>query len=236
MNKMLIKFADRLRAAVYPDRCFLCGRVIEYQTKLCDDCRKTKTLIREEICTYCALPKKKCNCKNKSNFYDGITAPFLYKDEARHGIWRWKFRNRISSTESFALMVASAVNRNLKNESFDVVTFIPQTAKEKEKRGYNQGETLANSVAEIINLPCKPLLRKLYETERQHNLLKVERSGNIFGVFDVCDKASVDGKSILLIDDIKTSGATLNECAKMLVLNNAKSVFCAVIAVAENPK
>lgn len=236
MNKKLIELADRLRAAVYPDRCFLCGRVIEYQTELCSDCKKTKTLIREEICTSCALPKKKCNCKNKSNFYNGITAPFLYKDEARHGIWRWKFRNRRSSTDSFALMIASAVNRNLKSVSFDVVTFIPQTAKEKEKRGYNQGEILANSVAGIMNLPCKPLLKKLYETERQHNLLKVERSGNIFGVFNVSDKAFVDGKSVLIIDDIKTSGATLNECAKMLVLNNAKSVYCAVIAVAENPK
>ena len=45
MNKILLEFTDRLRAAVYPDRCFLCGKVIKYQTKLCDDCRKTKTLI-----------------------------------------------------------------------------------------------------------------------------------------------------------------------------------------------
>ena len=133
-------------------------------------------------------------------------------------------------------MIASSVSRNFNDVDFDVITFIPQTEKEKENRGYNQCEMLASAVAQTMNLPCKPLLRKLYETDRQHNLLKVERSGNIFGVFDVCDKASVEDKNILIIDDIKTSGATLNECAKMLVLNNAKSVYCAVIAVAENPK
>lgn len=236
MNEKLIEFNDSLLAAAYPDRCFLCGAVIKYQTELCQDCRKTKTLIRGDICTNCALPKNNCHCRKKSHFYNGISAPFLYKDEVRDGIWRWKFRDYRCSTEFFALMIASSTKRHFKDIDFDVITFIPQTEKEKEKRGYNQGEILADSVAEFMNLPCKSLLWKLYETERQHNLLKFERSGNIFGVFDVCDKTEVEGKNILLIDDIKTSGATLDECAKMLMINNAKAVYCAVIAVAENPK
>ena len=130
-------------------------------------------------------------------------------------------------------MIAKSVNENFCNEKFDVITFIPQTEKEMQHREYNQGQLLAEKTGEILGIPVMPLLIKLYETDRQHNLPHIERSGNIFGVFDVCNTQMTENKRILLIDDIKTSGRTLNECAKMLQLHNAESVHCAVIAITE---
>ncbi len=130
-------------------------------------------------------------------------------------------------------MIAASVKKSFPDENFDIITFIPQTKKEATKRGYNQGELLATEVGKLLAIPTEPLLVKLYETERQHSLPFLSRSGNVFGTFDVCNKALVKDKKILLIDDIKTSGSTLNECSKMLRLYEAQSVHCAVIAVSE---
>ena len=128
-------------------------------------------------------------------------------------------------------MIAASINESFGDLHFDVITFVPQTAEESADRTYNQSEILAKEVGKRINIPVIPLLKKIYETDSQRNLHPSERSGNIFGVFECINKNMIQGKNILLIDDVKTSGATINECAKMLHIYDATSVYCAVIAV-----
>ena len=226
-------FYNRIIASVFPDRCCFCGKTIRHKTKLCKDCRKTAEVIKSDACTLCGMPKKRCRCRKRTHFYAGITAPFIYKGVVRHGISLWKFGSLYRSVYFFAEMIAASVNKAFPQENFDIITFIPQTEKESAKRGYNQGEILATEVGKRLNIPVMPLLVKIYDTERQHSLPYLSRSGNIFGAFDICNRDLVSNKKILLIDDIKTSGATLNECAKMLRLYEAQSVHCAVIAVAD---
>ena len=227
-------FSDNfIRAMFLPDRCSLCGRPVVFRTKICKNCIKTAKFIKDKICPACGLPEKSCKCGKKANFYTSITAPFIYTGVVRQGISLWKFKKFYRNVDYFAEMIADSVTRNLDGENFDVITFIPQTKQESKKRTYNQGQILAEKTGEILNIPVMPLLTKLYETQRQHNLPHIARSGNIFGVFDVCNIPMTEGKKILLIDDIKTSGKTINECAKMLQLYNAESVHCAVIAIAE---
>lgn len=223
---------DRARAVVYPDRCALCGRLIPYATQICSDCRRNAPVIRGKRCFACGLPQDDCQCKGHANFYAAVTAPFFYRGVARQGIGLWKFRRAERSLVFFAHAVSACVVDDFSAVSFDVVTFIPQTDRERAFRGYNQGERLARAVGELLQVDVKPLLIKLYETQRQHALPWYRRSGNIFGVFECADCAFVSGKTILLIDDIKTSGRTLNECAKMLHLADAAAVYCAVIAIA----
>lgn len=219
------------RAAIFPDRCKLCNHVVAHGITVCDSCKKEAKIIRGKRCLSCGKPKKDCKCKGKSNFYNGIVAPFKYEGVVRNGIFLWKFREAERNVNFWADMIVSAMKEVYNDMHFDVITFIPQTAKEYEERSYNQGEQLAFAVGERIHTPVMPLLIKLYETERQHNLNLISRSGNIFGVFDCCNKEMTEEKNILLIDDIKTSGKTINECAKMLHIYGAKSVYCAVIAV-----
>ena len=80
-------------------------------------------------------------------------------------------------------------------------------------------------------MPCYTLLEKLYETESQHTLSARARTGNVFGVFEACNLENVQGKTVLLVDDIKTTGATLSECAKMLKLGGAEAVYTVTFAV-----
>ena len=223
---------DRLRAILFPDRCRLCGKVVKYGVKVCNSCRKEAKVIRGERCLACGNTKKNCKCKGKSNFYNGIAAPFRYEGVVRRGIALWKFKEAERHVHFFADMIVASVKEAFADINFDVITFVPQTQSESEDRMYNQGELLATAVGEKMNIPVIPLLVKIYETERQRDLLHFEKSGNVFGVFECCNKKMTEGKNILLIDDIKTSGHTINECAKMLHLYDAASVYCAVIAVA----
>ncbi len=223
---------DKLRAMLLPDRCRLCGKVVKYGVKVCDSCRKEAKVIRGERCLACGDSKKNCNCKGKSNYYNGITAPFRYEGVVRNGIALWKFKEAERHVYFFADMVVAAIKESFGDVHFDVVTFVPQTEKESADRTYNQGEQLATAVGEKMNIPVMPLLVKIYETERQRDMEFFEKSGNVFGVFECCNKKMTNGKKILLVDDIKTSGHTINECAKMLHIYDAQSVYCAVIALA----
>ena len=234
-NDLIIKDfpepVDSFRAAFLPDRCNLCGRVIAHRTVICPDCRKNAKVIRGERCLFCGRTKKDCECKGRSNFYDGVVAPFVYEGVVRQSIARWKFHDAERNVNFFADMMIAAMKGSYDDIKFDVITFIPQTRKETKDRSYNQSEQLALTLGNKMHIPVKSLLVKLYETERQRNLSFIKRSGNVFGVFDCCNRKMTDGKTILLIDDVKTSGKSLNECAKMLHLYGAAKVYCAVIAV-----
>lgn len=236
---MFKKFSDStdfLRAAVYPDRCPLCDDVIKYRSKVCRNCSSSVDVIRGVHCRHCGLPYDECDCKDRSTFYIGITAPFRYEGTVREGIHRWKYSDDSRSTDFFAEMTAAAVLESFSEVDFDFVSFIPQTIDEKSERGYNQGEMIARAVAQRLGLPVEGILVKLFSTERQHDLAFRLRSGNVFGVFDCIDTDMIKNKKILLVDDIKTSGRTLNECAKMLRLYDADEVYCAVIAVTPQQK
>lgn len=234
-KKLIIKNfsepTDSTRAAIFPDRCNLCGNTIKHNAIICDNCKTQAKLIRGARCLSCGKTKKDCECKGRANFYDGVVAPFVYDGVVRRGITDWKFNGAERNVNFFADMMIAAMREAYGEMKFDIITFIPQTKKETEARSYNQGEQLAMTLGEKLNIPVQPLLVKLYETEQQRNLSFISRSGNIFGVFDCCNTAMTQGKNILLTDDVKTSGKSLNECAKMLHIHGAASVYCAVIAV-----
>lgn len=233
MNTERIKaLADSLRAAIYPDRCPLCDAAIVHNSEICPDCRKNAAFIYGERCFLCGHPADKCVCKKHKNFYEAITGPFMYTGVVKNGLAVWKFRGGLINTEFFAKLVAACVRRDFAGAELDCICFVPQTKMESDEREYNQSEELAKAVGDMLGIPVVPALKKIFETERQHKLPKFLRSGNVFGVFDCREPELTENKNILLIDDIKTSGTTLNECAKMLRLNGAIKVYCAVIAIA----
>lgn len=127
--------------------------------------------------------------------------------------------------------MARAVKREFPNTRFDCVCFVPMTFKNKLKRGINQAQLLARRVAQELNIPLYNYgLVKLRQNKIQHNLNRNERIVNVKGVFAVGDD-DVKGKTVLLVDDIKTTGATLNECSKALLDGNAKRVYCVTAVI-----
>ncbi len=128
--------------------------------------------------------------------------------------------------------MAKTLKDNFDDINFDWVTYIPMYKSKERKRGFNQSRLLAKELSKLCDIPfADKLLIKLYNTDNQHDCSGLERTGNLIGVFDVDEAFDLTDKTVLLIDDVKTSGATLNECGKMLYLNDVKSVICLTAAV-----
>lgn len=234
MNGEIIK--DRVLCVFFPRRCKYCGRVIAPSDTLCEYCLGGLPEIEKPVCHKCAKSKADCSCKNKSFYYERIAAPFYYTGAVKTAVNRMKFKQKKMLCEGYADDMARCVEEEFGDEHYDTVCFVPFTAKQKRMRSYNQSEELARHLAKKLEIPFCGALVKLYSNRVQHSLNSLLRGGNVFGVFDVSDPSAVRDKTVLLVDDIKTTGATLNECAKMLRIYGAKKVDCICFAVANKQK
>ncbi len=221
---------------LYPQRCRYCNVVIDIRRELCHTCENTLKRIEGDICKLCGVSINDCACGHKKHFYKGICAPFYYDGAASRAICNFKFRNMTKLSKPLAEDMSECFNERYQGYSFDLCTFVPSSKEVLEGRGYNQAELLAKDFCRITNIECKELLLKTQETKIQHDLLSVERSGNLAGAIEVKYDIDLENKRILLIDDIKTTGATLNECAKMLLIGGAAEVFCLTVAVTNKIK
>lgn len=95
---------------------------------------------------------------------------------------------------------------------------------------------MAIELSKRLNLKLEKAIIKIFDNETQHSTRKAHRKGNVLGVYEINNGIDVVGKTVLLVDDIKTSGATLNECAKMLKIRGAEKVYCVTAALAIKEK
>lgn len=234
MKKSLIEIvSEYVFCLFYPNRCKFCSKITEPFEDVCEDCRDTLPWIDGEICKFCGSLKSDCGCKSRhSNFYDGITAPLYYVDSVKECIHNYKFNDDRLIYKCLADLMSRTCEERYSEVVFDYITYIPMRKNSKRKRGYNQSRLLAKRVAENLDIKfCDDLLVKLYDTKVQRGCSKLERKGNLIGVFDINKKYDVENKTVLIIDDVKTSGATLSECGKMLYLNGAACVYCLTAAL-----
>ncbi|MBR3780598.1 MAG: ComF family protein [Clostridia bacterium] len=226
------KWFETLILSIFPRRCACCGKTIDSSRLICARCEKELPRIDGVICRKCARGKNECMCKGSGNYYDSVAAPFYYEGCIRHGVHIFKFRNGFRNYEAYSLEMSETVKERLGDINFDFITEVPMTRKSRKKRGYNQCFYLAKGISEHLGIEHKAdVLSKIYNTKIQHEIKYYLRKGNLTGVFDVTNPSDVEGKTILLCDDILTSGETLNECAKMLWLYGAKEIHCITLAV-----
>ncbi len=236
-NKKLIEDVfEYILSLFFPNRCRFCDNVIQALDEICDDCMKSLPWINGEICSFCGSLKADCGCNGRhGQYYDGIVAPLYYTDTVRTCIHRYKFRDDKLLYKCLADLMSKACIERYGDIKFDYITYTPMIKKSQKKRGYNQSELLAGRIAENLDIPfAGSLLIKKYDTKFQRKCSGFERTGNIVGVFDVNDIYDVENKTILLIDDVKTSGCTLSECGKMLYLNGAQRVYCLTAALVKS--
>jgi len=228
-----------LRDVFFPQRCCSCDRITGSTLPFCEDCEKL--VIRPSgttgLCDVCGLHLSQCLC-GKRLYYEKFSAVFYHEKEARKNIFRLKFHLRRDIADTFA----KAILLQLSDRDFlartDIITFIPMRPLAKFMRGYNQAELIAKRLSVHSGIPCLPLLTKEFYTKNQHNLRGIARSGNLSGVFEPKKEFTdrIQGKNILIIDDVCTTGNTLNEAAKTLLIFGAEAVFTAVCNVRKKEK
>lgn len=235
MAKKKYKLGSIVGKLLFPQRCRFCDKIININEEICESCLENKREIKGAICYLCGYKKEDCLCGGKKHFYTAIAAPYYYSGAAGAAVRNLKFRKLESFADTLSEDMAACFFERFEGYYFDYVTFVPLTAAAIKKRGFNQAELLAKGVSEKTQIPFCDMLIKNAETKQQHMLKEYERSGNILGVFDVRDSVRpllLNDKRILLCDDVKTTGSTLNECAKTLLISGAAEVFCLTATIA----
>ena len=144
-----------------------------------------------------------------------------------------KFRENVSVAEHLGWFQTKLLQES-ELMDFDIVTAVPMTKRRKRKRGYNQAEVLGKAVAGYSKKPYLELLKKIKETDMQHTLSKERRRYNLKDAYISQQEESIKDKIILLVDDVFTTGATVNECAKTLLHAGAKRVIISAVCHTSN--
>lgn len=202
---------------LYPPKCVFCGKLLkENETELCAHCRTS-------------LPEVSGPVK-RGEFFSSCCCVYYYEDAVRESILRYKFRSMRQYAGAYARLLAMRLLRQ--GGEYDLITWVPVSAKRRRKRGYDQVELLARQTAAEFGIPCGQTLRKLRDTPAQSGLPDAAaRRANVSGVYAPVAPERFAGKRILLIDDVMTTGATLSECSKTLRLAGAAEISCAALAV-----
>lgn len=227
------KLTQSLKDIFYPPRCVFCDEVISIlERPICPVCLKAEIpVVPDTICSRCGRGKEDCTCKLTTFLTDGIAAPYYYEGVAAQGILHFKRAEDIDRIGYFTKKLAERAFLIFADTRIDLITTVPPHISTMVNRGFDQMYPVAKRLSKVFHTPYKQVLRKIFPTESQKELDADRRSGNLLGVFDVCEKQEVVGKNILLLDDVVTTGATTNECAKMLKIYGANNVYVLAVAI-----
>lgn len=220
---------DAILRVLFPPKCMLCGCLLDgQQTDLCPDCRT-----HAPFYPYSAA-KPSPGKKRRMQFLDSLTAVWYYEGNVRRSLLRYKFYKATHLSEKYGRLLAMKLLQE--GPAFDYLTWVPVSRLRRFRRGYDQTELLAEAIGRELNITPVRLLSKEHRPAQSGLKTPDERKANILGAYRVVSDICLEEKRILLLDDIFTTGATTNECAKMLRLAGAKEVHCASVAVAAKRK
>jgi ComF family protein len=218
-------FWEKIVRLLYPAKCMLCDEILREDTPLylCDACRKTLPRCVKGFQKMPQIPH-----------VTGVLAAFYYEQGIDKAIKKMKFSHQPVLSETLAYLLYDEMMKEPSVSEFDFIVPIPMHPGKKRRRGYNQSELVGRYLSRYLDIPLKTdILCKIRNTRPQSRLNREERLRNLDGVFIVKNSPELEGKIILLVDDVVTTGTTLNTCAKILLENGASGVFSTVIAIAE---
>lgn len=213
-----MKLTDWLLDLIFPTRCIRCRRFLgSGRPRFCPDCLDI-------------LPYTSGGGRQKGDFFSDCVSPLFYEKEIREAILRYKFGGIRSYADAFGTLLASCIYEELEGD-YDLITWVPLDKHRLRQRGYDQTRLIAEAAGRRLRKEPTVLLKKVKTCKAQSSTGSPEaRRANIAGAYAVMDPALVADKRILVIDDIVTTGSTLSECAKTLLMAGAEDIVCAALA------
>lgn len=218
-----MKLLDGIARLLFPPKCLLCRRILSSEEL--------------DLCRACRTDGPECrHYQKKLPFVDSWAAVWYYEGQVRSSILRYKFYGARSNARGYARLLAMRL-QEAHPEGFDLLTWVPISALRKLRRGYDQVELLAKAVGEELGMEPVPLLKKIRNNPPQSGIVgQAHRRANVLGVYRVETAEALEGKRILLLDDVITTGATVGECARMLLTAGCAEVHCGAVATARHRK
>lgn len=232
---------------IYPPRCSICEKFLwknraekdQQELLFCKSCFDGFSEISSPFCPICGRPFASevdedhlCeDCLRKRPHYDAMRAPYLYEGGIMEAIHQFKYAGRSHLAKSLGLLLTSFAKTWLDKTNGSLMMPVPLHPRRLRERDFNQSLLLARHAAPLLEAELDFLsLRRIRYTQPQTGLKSDERRKNVRKAFQIVDREVVKGRTILLVDDVATTGNTLNECARTLKRAGAGEVFCLTLA------
>jgi ComF family protein len=232
---------------IYPLRCHSCQKYLmenrmrndREKIPICQDCLNAFSRIEPPYCRVCSRPFESLvngnhlceDCLRRRPYYDAIGSPYIYEGELMTMIHQLKYGGKIHLADSLGRILARFATEWLAPSEGLLMMPVPLHPKRLRERGFNQSLLFARS----INLPLDAdldylSLRRTRYTRPQTGLKSDERRRNVRRAFELSGRRDINRQTVILVDDVATTGNTLNECARVLKKSGCDRVFCLVLA------
>ncbi len=227
--------------AFFPRRCPVCLSVLEPFVLVCESCKKKLHFVRQPFCYRCGKPllsfeQEYCyDCRRHKKSFERGFAVFLYDKHMQFSMTQFKYHNKREFAKFYISQALYLYQDLFLSLSIDAIIPVPIHKKKKKERGYNQAELLAFALSDALSIPMLSfvLVRSMYTTP-QKELSPRERLENLSHVFQVNSDFESDCRflsTVLLVDDIYTTGATLEACTRVLKQAGVDTVYTLCICI-----
>lgn len=224
-------------ALFYPPRCPGCDEVIVPDEELCGICKESIHTVQEPVCKRCGKPMQDergeycTDCMKKKHCYQQGKAVFVYRGVIRQSMYRFKYSNKREYAAYYAKVAARLHGDWVKRNGIEVLVPIPMYIGKQRRRGYNQAEVFARALGRELGIPVDTeLVKRVRNTIPQKELSDKERRHNLKNAFQLTPNI-VEYSQIMLIDDIYTTGSTMDAVAEVLLSGGAKNVYYICISI-----
>jgi ComF family protein len=237
--RIFAKFID----IIYPARCHVCQDFLPVERRsdnnFCADCLNGFSRIIPPLCPVCGIPfgsiseeNHLCEkCLRKRPIFDSLGAPYIYEGPIMNAIHQMKYAGKTYLADSLGPLMASFAIKWLDTTEGLLIMPVPLHPKRLRERGFNQALLLARTIMPLLGDELDFLsLRRVIYTRSQTGLNGEERERNVRMAFFVDRQMDLKGKTVLLVDDVATTGNTMNQCARVLKKAGVERVFCLALA------
>ena len=212
---------DKILDIIYPPVCGVCGRIDKNSL-----CKKCEIQLRKQAVFGTDDYKEDYN-----KYFDEHLYAFMYSGVVRSIILNYKFNDDSYLYKTFTNFLLKNKNIVENIKSYDIIVPVPLSKKREKERGYNQSLLIAKEISSSINIDIdKTCLKKTKNIVAQSTLNKEKRLKNTIGVYTIKYSKNIQNKKVLIVDDIYTTGSTVNECSKILKQAGAKNIGILTIA------
>ncbi|UCB51863.1 MAG: ComF family protein [Candidatus Zixiibacteriota bacterium] len=243
IKRFLLDLKDDILDFIYPQACPICRNSLKREeADVCEECWKALALLPSPYCPYCASFLENQDditnhqCPNLSRPRDrrilAVRSLGTFDDHYQKLVHRLKYDKKIPLGRRLARKLGESIKQERSFPGCDMVIPVPLHRARHRARGLNQSEVLAEGISRVTDIPSgKNILRRKKNTKDQTYLNAQQRAENVKGAFVVTQPEKINSKRVILVDDVMTTGATLNECARVLLDSGAEDVFAVTLAV-----
>ena len=237
--RMLRAAGEALLSLFFPPHCAVCGGDTVGGVHLCAKCGEGAQRIEAPFCQQCSQPFEgetagsfTCsNCSDRRFHFDCAVAPYLSRKVVREFIHSFKYEGRYHLRHQLAEWAAAGLeDERIRAQSFDAFVPVPLHSTRRREREFNQAEVIAELLARRAGVPVRNAIQRIRYTTTQTRLDRHERMENLRGAFRVRHPATVQDRHLIIVDDVFTTGSTVEECARVLREAGAASVRALTVA------